>query len=466
MSDRYQQVLKAALVGDALGRPFNGLKQGHVQQVLGGSPEGFLTTPLLFPDKPGKNVLPGLHSQMGQRLLASMAVKLPDEMGRGALALVGEQLKELAGGDVEDQDFYGSMRNPGRPLRRALLRWRVEFPWEEKDFLAKQESSEGLSTASLGLVPVCLGLDEPHDWAKRLARLTHLRQMSLVGAMVVARVLELVLEDGGGKKLDGAGIVRSLTPWLREKEDELEQVFIHDWKELGWGRPQARLSDALAPVATLIEEDSDDLAVKTIVKTARESHPEFPVTHPQHGFMAASLPWVLYRALGASSAVRSVEDVLTRGGECSDLNSLLCALMVARHGEDCLPEEWWEGTLALGLVDHLFEGKSESFDQWIDEEAKWSGEEEEMRRPLREKLKKKGELADQKAKLKKSKPTSVPEMNDEGEEFLAPPPHLWLKPGEEEDPKNRRKIKEARGKRKIDWKEDRRKGQRLHGSED
>jgi len=450
MNQHGEEILRAALLGDALGRPFNGLKEGHVAQSVGGAPEGFLDDPVLFPDKPERNMLPGVHSALGQRLLAATAMMGPDDAGREPVARACGLLAELKGGDEDEGFRWGALRGAGRPLRRALSRWAEEYPWEEADHRAKTEESEGIGAAPLGLVTVALGLEDAAGWALRLARCTHYREMAVMGAVAVADLTRLVLDSGGGKRIDSAKIMEKLRESLRLREDAYRKEHSRAWRDIGWSQPEARLSDALSPVASLLHEDNDDLAIKTIVNTATECRPATPVKHVQHGFAAASLPWAIYRALGPLSAVHALEDIQRRGGESSAVGAIVAGLMVARHGAECLPEEWRARLLAKSSAPWI------DASAWQADEAAWTQREEAMRDPLREALRK-AEARDIARGKADKKPTQKAGLPNQDEVPFAPPPHLWLKPGEEEDPDKKRILKEARGKRKIDWKEERKK---------
>ncbi len=459
VSDQMKPILKAVLVGDALGRPFNGMKHGHIQQLLGEPPEGFLTDPILFPDKPNKNCLPGLHSIHGQRLLASLSIAGEDDLGRETVARVGANLLELSGGPEAEESDYGALRDPGRPLRKALDFWRSAYPWETRDYFRDKEDSEGVSPAVQAVVPVCLSIQNRQDTIIQLTRLTHFRLMPIAGAVAVAELLSLILESGGGKKIDGPGIVRALANSVRETEDRLIKDYIRDWKEIGWGQPPARLSDTIASLESLLTEENDDLALKTIVLTAGQSHPKGSVTHVHHGFVAASIPWMIYRVLGKNSAVHCIEEAMNRGGESSAVCSLMAAMLVARHGTECLSDEWWEGALALDEIELLCDTSNpDRFSQWQQNEQGWTQQENDLRDELSQKISRQQQKDAAKGKLPPPRKKPAPQEPDEPE--ITPPPHLWLKPGEEEDPRKKKILKAARGKRKIDWKEERRKNRR------
>lgn len=447
MNARQQQVLRAAVVGDALGRPFNGLRQGHVRQVLGALPEGHPTTATFFPDRPERNVVPGIHSAGAQRLLAAVALATPDDLARPPAARVGATLMEL--------QEAGALRNPGRPLSRAVERWAAEYPWEEGDYFTGTEASEGIGAALAGIAAACCPA-AGEDAAIRLARLTHFRLLSVAAAEAVRFLLSRLIAEPNPAKLRGEHLAAELEAHLREWEPVYTKQHLRTWKDNGWGAPLATLADALSPLASLLREENDTLAEKTIVATAADCHPLHAVTHVQHGFVPAGLAWALYRGLGPLSAVHAIEDIQTRGGESAAIGAIAAALLAARHGPECLPDEYYSGTRILSALDGLLASPTaESTTAWLGAEKTLSAEEAALHEELHRALRRQAERDAAKGKTPPRKKPTASDDEDEPPPF-PPPPHLWIKPGDEEDPRNKRILKAARGKRKIDWKEERR----------
>jgi ADP-ribosylglycohydrolase len=450
-------ILRGALVGEALGRPFVGLKPGRVEQLLGGArPEGFLASGAIQSDKPERNVLPGLHGDSGQRLLASLAVRVPDEAGRGPAARVGAEFQALADAAGGGDDDFGALRDPGRSLRQAITSWRIEFPWEDADWLATEETSQGVGPSIAGFVAALE--PDPVATAELLVRLSHCHCVAVAGAVAVASAVRLCREAGNGKKFDGEGVARRLVAEVEAFEEGYIARELRGWKEIGWGRPPSRLCDRLAPLPSLIREAHDDLAVKSILATAADHQPEGHIpSHVQHGFAGASLVWALYRALGNLPPRRAVEDVLPRGGQSGAVGAVVAGLRVARSGVEALPDEWWNGLIAGPWVEKLVNAPSTAvFEEWREAEIEWNGREDRMRAPLREALRKQQALSEERAR--NHAPASRPKPVQE--KPFAPPPQLGLADGDEEDPQKKKILRALRGKRRIDWKEDRR---RDHG---
>lgn len=463
MGDSRKLLLEGALIGASLGTPFAGLKEGHIQQLLGGRAEGYLADGRIYPARPEKNRLPGLHGIAGQRLLASLAMGLPDDLGRDPVALAASTLMDLAGG--QEGEGTGAMRQPGRPLVRAIRRWREEFPWTASDHFANEEKSAGMSPLLAAFAPILVKSAVPDLQAGHLARLTHQHPYPVAGAIAVSSLANHLLEmSGRGKKTDGVQIAESLVEVVRTHETEYTAENEREWREHGWAPPQVPLWKVLSTLPSLIREANDDLAVRTIVNTAKECHPDQGVSHVQHGFVPAGLTWALYRALGPLAPVHALEDIMNRGGEAETIAGIVGGAMALRYGEECLSPEWQEGCLAVHLAGDFIGGNlQDTLAKWLTLEAKWTREEEALQAPLRETIEARERAASEKEKQRHRKIREEKAdvgLPDQEQALFAPPPHLWLEPGDEEHPAIKRKLKAARGKKKIGWKEERRKNQR------
>ncbi len=452
-------VLKGALIGHCLAHPVTGLKEGHIQQLLDNQRlDGFLENPILFPGQPKRNFLPGLHGELGQRLLAALTFPIPDLAGREGVAKVGGHLQELAEGEEAD-GYFGSIRNPGRPARRALTRWKEHYPWEEKDFYSAGGDSDGINPALLGFVAPCLGVAPEEKLTERLVKLTHRRFFPLAGALAVEEMTRQLMAHSG-EKLNAEGLCREFLTSFKIREAALIEAEFPFWKEMGWGRPPYKLSTALEILWPLLREKQEETVIPSILSVGRDAVPVQEVKQIQHGFAPVSLLWAFFRALGPLSPIQAVEDVLNRGGETSAVTSLVLGLRVAREGEDWLPEGWQVGTLCLGHLQSLFnESNDSALEAWKSAEIKWTAQEQNLRKPLYDEIKKEEEKHGEAPSRKKQKSKSR-SHSQEDEPFapFAPPPDVWV-PSEAEilDPEQKRLFKESRAKRRIDWKEERRK---------
>lgn len=461
--DPRQLLLEGTMIGASLGTPFSGLKEGHIQQLLEGRADGFLPDGRIYPARPEKNRLPGLHGVATQRLLATLSMGIPDDMGRDPVALAGATLMELAGG--MEGEGLGSFRQAGRPLIRAIRRWRTDYPWSGEDYFTDTEESAGIAPVLSGLSPVLLGLDSPGEIAADTARLTHQHPYSVVGAFAIAHLAELVLEHTGtGKKLDAVSIARELVEATGQFEDVYKSSHQKGWREQGWAPPSVPLAEALSALPSLLRENNDELAIRTIVNTAKASHPAHGISHVQHGFAPAGLCWAIYRALGQLAPVPAIEDIINRGGESESIAGIVGGIMAVRYGSGSLPPEWHEGCLGLTIARERLQTPTRELEaRWLTLEAEWTARESAMQAPLREAEEARARAAAEKERQRKKKireENAAADLPDQEQAHFAPPPQLWLEPGDEEHPAIKRKLKAARGKKKIGWKEERRKQHR------
>ncbi len=449
------------LAGDALGAPFYAVKAAHIQQLVGGWVDDYLADPILFPDKPNKNVLPGLHSIHGQEFLAVLAARNDQDTGQHPIARAAMLLRELAGDDFDNpHPALGALRAPGKPLRRALHCWSTEYPWEPEDHFALTETSEGASTAARALATV---ISETEFDPIGLARLTHLKEPALMAAWTIAWVARRLIEIENPKKIDADELLSELIADARTIEDALRDGPVGEhWRETGLGYPPARFSECLSPLASLLHTGDDALAEKTLVAQAREFAPLHSVAHTQHGFAPVLVPWVLYRALGPMAPAHAVEDAVNRGGEASLAAGLIGGLIGARYGFEHLPESWMAGCLAWDIARRLtLQPNAATEDDWLAAERGWTAREEELRAPLRKAVDAEKAAMVQSAKKKKKtaeKNAKASIQNTpQGELPFAPPPQVWLEEkGNELAPWEKQRLKSERGRKRIEWKEERR----------
>lgn len=456
-----QQMILAALAGDSLGRPFNGMKAGHVEQLLGGMPTGYLSDTVLFADRPERNVLPGAISAAGQRMLAVGSLRGPDSMERDTVARYGALLLEMAGEGPDTGPAAGILRQPGRPLLASVRRWRETYPWAEEDYLTTSQLSRGIAPALLGIACVGFGQAEPVSLALRLARLTHLLPEPLSAAMAMAILAEELLAGRPVKQAQIVACVKSAIARLAEEEARMARALAKTWRQNGIGPAQRRLSWAMEALPSLLREANDPIASTTILASVAEFDPEQPVTHPQHGFAPAGLVWGMYIGLVDRPTPIAVEEILRRGGECSVIAAIACALRMVVHGPEAFPQEYLAGMRGHDVYTRWIcgDGSEESRAEWLALESTITAGELALQQRLRDELEKERSRLIAKGKLveKPDKPKPAPQSPaDQAEAPFAPPPHLWLKPGQEEDPRMKRILRATRGKRRIDWKEDRR----------
>lgn len=478
---KLQALLAGALIGDALGAPLNGLKAGHIGQLVPGEWYDDFLEPkdaVLQPDKPNRNCFPGMHSILGTTLLANTGFRtdqstLQHASCRAAKALVDlSQLPSPTPTHEPLPHLTGVLRRPGKPLKDSLARWGAEYPWEPADHFTNDQTSEGASPCFAALAfllnPDLGDPDVPvpeNDLAPGLliGRFTHLRESTLVACAVVVEAARLLLACDEPKKLNGKAVAEQLHTYARGMEDRLRDSDLPNrWSELGWGFPVQRFSECLSPIASLLDVEDIGLVEKTLIKQASEFAPDRGVTHVQHGFAPVLIPWVLYKALGTDSHSAAVEDALNRGGETSLAAGLIGALLGARYGTEHIREEWLSGLLIWPQAKAFLENPGENSEQdWITTEQRLTEKEEAFRKPIYERAHKNAPQAMKPKKDKKPVPVADTTRHTEKLPF-APPPEAWLGTDAEAElaPWEKQRLKAERGRKRIDWKEDRRQQQR------
>lgn len=449
-NERRAFILPAAILADTIGYPINGVRAGHVRELIGeftGVPEDGN----LFPDRPERYREAGLHSALGQKMFAIASAFEPDEMQRTPIGIAGARLLELAG-DGEGNAF-GALRHAGRPLLGAAKTWREEFPWDGEDFLRGKRGSKGISGAVAGVVQVAQGRRSNDPVLPDLVRLTHGRFLPLAGAFATARLLELLLESLGGNKIDAHGILDALIADLRREEHALIERFGAAWSESDWEIPSAKLSDALEPLGSLLREENDKLTVNSLLGGIERFVPDCNVTHAAHGFLPVSLAWAFYRALGSHSPATVLESTAMEGGETCAIGAITSALLAARYGAEFFPEEWFDRVRANALAREAARHAEGWPERWLAAEKAWSAHEAATRESL---IKKRGDIPAKKKSGAPPPPKQGLALPPQEPEAFAPPPAVWLRKIDPDDPLQKHKLKESRGKKRIGWKEDRR----------
>jgi hypothetical protein len=329
-----------------------------------------------------------------------------------------------------------------------------------EEHFASAEVSEGASPTLRALACALIDEASPID----AARLTHTREAPLIASVIIGRLVQLFLQVDHPKKIDAFGILEDLVAHARHAEDELRDGPVRElWRDAGWGMPRTRLSAALECIASLLRTKDDALAEKSLVAQAQDFAPEQAVASVHHGFAPVMIPWIVYKALGDAAPANLIEETLNHGGETPLATALIGGLCGARWGVEHLPEEWLTGCLAWPAAKHLLESPDEAAaGEWLATERRLSAREEAMREPLREALRKR-EAEDGKAPKKKKKPEPEPAPQTDKLPF-APSPQAWLEQrGEELAPWEKQRLKAERGRKRIDWKEERRERKKIEG---
>lgn len=467
--NRVERCFLSFALGDALGAPLRGLKDGHIAQLFG-RVDGFVDVREAFPDRPGKWCLPGLYTAVTQQA-----------MGMAELVLLYGEVKprELA-------SFYLRLRDEGDG-RASFGAWRgVDFSFRRALALAEHSArdprtcGQAVPSALPVAAVVAVALFYRSDWESLRScvlentLLVNRDPRTLCACVAFARAVFLLLEDAGRT---GEEIAGDIVLAVAEAEDLLEERYLTFLRPAGvcveqegelsvfLGRLHC-LSGALKALAPLLRERDMLLGRKTILAVVNDCDPPERVAQPQADFAPACLLSALYCGLSADTFQKGMEAVLNAGGATHVAGALTGALLGARFEEDGIPVEWLSDL--IGQEDIRARGRAlyERQIDWavwedgVELEKALTGMEQDALAESEDAHAGAIEKSRRKKAERRERHSSPSAWTDRG---FAPAPEVWL--DEEErawrDPVEAKKERARRGRKRIDWKEARREKKRL-----
>jgi ADP-ribosylglycohydrolase len=465
-------------IGNALGAPFEGMKDGHIRQ-LAGEVTGYTDSTTLLPDRPGKWRLKGLYTDATQQALAIADVLAI--YGHADTAALAELYVRLAQEGPQDQPL-GAHRAVDPFFRRVVLAL-ADAP----DPLTCGHSVPD-NAAAARIAPV--GLYFAHD-EQALARatiefslLTHHDPRSIAAALALAWTLARLTQAASTDQPPDSPtlaleIARELPEWVHEWEDVLVLEYPQYVPDSQLGSVH-HFSSALKPLATLLREENDQMAHNTILAQANASAPEHPIAQLHDAFAPASVVTALYRAFSARQFSEGLLATIQGGGDADTVGALTGTLLGARFGADSIPEAWIAGLLNAKQVRLRAQALR-------DREVDWSAWEDyvEMEKALTEREihflaeaqkthrkaieKRQQHLTERRERAAKAAAQKPPEYLP-----FAPPPQVWLRGGAPStpailpdplDPVQAKKDRAKRGRKRIAWKDERRRVNKHDGEE-
>ena len=441
-------------VGDALGAGVEGMRGGHIRQIYE-SVDDYVASRKAFPDAPRKWRMPGLYTDDTQQALA-VADVLCEESGMDAERLA-ELYVELRDGMKPERGYFGCHRGTGGNFRKAVNAFA-----ESGDVLGCGQPSAG-SGAAMRIAPVGLFFsDDPdaiRDAVMAASLVTHSDPRGIAGAAAMAKAAQLLMNMDEGEKNFNA-LCDELVAFVYDFEEFLKEEF---WDSLD---AETRIigahhmSQALESLASCVREQNDDLARKSIVNQANRMGPEHAIKDANVGFAPASVTVAIYYALRYDSFYNGLTAAINDGRDTDTVGAMVGALLGIRLGAEAIPEEWLAGLKNREQV--ALRGS-----MLAEREVDWALREPlaEMERDLTQ-----SEIAffaqdlqkwekGQSDAVKKHPPKPKKTQSEPDRSQAVPAADEWLDGGGA-DPIQKRKEKEQRGRKRIDWKEERRKKQR------
>ncbi len=461
-ADRFQAAFLGAAVGDALAAPAQGRKPGWIVQKFGVISD-FLDPDVAFADQPRKRRHAGACSLPAQQmLLAAESLLLASGFDLADLARTLLSASGSEGGDV------AFLRGHDPALKLAL----GKAP-ESADPLDWGAPHPGMSAWPRVLPAALFFRDQPPvltTAAIESVLVTHNDPRSVAGAAALAFVVASMACHPGLIQ-DYRQFIRLLARDVRKAEEHYQDYY---GRHIPAGLPSCVLyavSDALQILPACLTEKDRDLVMRTLIQEADRFAPPHPVNHANQDFAVSGILFLLHTALSAPDFGRGLLGVINEGREASLMGCLAGFLLGLRFGMDAIPEEWISGL--LNAEQYALRGRefSEGCPDWslredlVSIEMRLTRAERAEHADSLEEKKRVEEKRSRKRENHIKKTSPAPNVPSQEEALFAPPPELFLN-DDYPDPIKAKRDKALRGRRRIDWKEDRRRGQKQKAPED
>ena len=469
--DRYTGCMLGLAVGEALGGPVEGLKEGHIRQLVG-EITGFLDAVAAFPDRPGKWRRKALYAAATQQALAiadTLAIH-----GAPDTAALADLYVRLADEGPADAPF-GAHRAVDHVFRHAVQAMR-----EARDARSCGQPSAGNAPAARIAPAALYYADDPESLGTAVldfSLMTHEDPRAIAGALGIARAVALLAASDSGAAA-ALEIAQSLPGWVAEWESRLDKDR-GGFLDPNGGRDRLhQFSSALKALPSLIRESNDALAAQTILNAANACGLGEHVAQAHAEPAPASVVMSLYRALTAHSFPSGILAAVNAGGHAGAVGAMVGALLGARFGEGAIPEEWIAELLnadqirlrARAMREHEVDWSA--WEDYVEMEKRLTWEERDVTGQAlaenRARIEKENQRrAERKARAVKGA-SRQPAPQDLG---FAPPPELWITSAppaqrDAQDPVEAKKDKALRGRKRIAWKDGRREKEKRRKDEE
>jgi ADP-ribosylglycohydrolase len=440
-------------VGDALAAPAQGLKPARIIQLFGRL-EGYLDPDKAFEQTPSHFRLKGLYSLPTQEALCVAESLIVS--GHYDLNDIRDTFLALGQGE----GALGSFRGMDEAFRKALQNLK-----EGKDL-----TGCGVPHPGVGAIPRVLPLaiffrDDPEAMKKAVIEcvlLTHNDPSAISGALAYAWTAARFYKGGSAVLDSPSDFIANLKKYVRKGEECLEDDYKKHLPQEVSTRLYYSMSNSLDILLPCLRENNRDLVKQTILAEANRHKPPFPVSVVSQDFAPSAVIYCLYIALSAKTYGTGIWDTIHEGKEACAMTALVGGLLGLRFGLDGIPEEWRSGLLNADQIElrgremyHGFPDWGERIDLVTMEKRYTDMEREEIRKRMETFVEEK-ERKERKHPPRPKSSSSVKEgLPPQEEAPFAPPPSVVFGSALP-DPIQAKKDKSLRGRKRIEWKEDRR----------
>ena len=329
--DRVTGAWMGLVVGDALGMPLTGSKEGTIQTQLGEIRDYVNPAPLLK-GKSYRWSMPGLYGSIIQEALVFLETTLhrnhfdPQDSARKMVLL-----------SSSESSHDGVWRRTGKGLRKTLQALKEGTPWNR----AGQPRTDGEACGpALALSLSLLDASEQELLSSLLkgAFLTHQDPAAIVAATCVGCLVRDVLQKPG---LAASELFPRAACWA----EQAERLCFDTWPDLMLSSPKAhhhamsRIFQALTEKPSLEEKESlDFLAAKAGEILERR------VKRPTIGLAVSSVPYaLLVAAMPGANPEHALLKAARRGGDVRTVCGIVGGISGVLYGCRSLPEVFLKG---------------------------------------------------------------------------------------------------------------------------
>ncbi|TAL33928.1 MAG: ADP-ribosylglycohydrolase family protein [Spirochaetes bacterium] len=335
--------LLAAIIGDALGTPFEGLGKAHLHAVFRDL-DGYTDPEPALKGHLDRWRKPGLYSSISQLMLlyaGALTARRRDPVS--AFSGLVRAAPAVEGG------MFGPFRHAGAAERGMLERLM------SADTGHRMLDSLPCARPVAGIVPLGLfaGEDEPVPTLARAAALWSRERFTASGAIIGASILRRAVRDrgeAGGGLLKAAVLETGMV--IADLDENSPGLF-----SLGFNPDSlldaARLFEAALRAASAARDiAAAETAIIRIVNTILKT----PVTRATVNHPLCVLPFALaYARFFSDAPVTGLLHAVMEGGSCASLAALAAAYLAAAHGTGWIPEGIFEGIINKSRITALCE---------------------------------------------------------------------------------------------------------------
>jgi len=324
---RFRGALLGLAVGDALGCPVEGLKAGHVQQLVG-RVTGYVDPMKIWAQQPWRWRMSGLYSDDTQQ-----AIYLADTLVRCHGFEPGFFARLLARG-AESQAHRGI----GPTFQAALKRLSEGVPAEQAGGLSAGMGA-AMRTAPVGLY-YADQQEELVPAAVKQGLVTHRDPRALALAAAVAFAVARGA-SGAWERLPPRDRIGELVEWVGRAEKQIETDFI--------ARVPVQAMDMFGRVRSGVENFRHYLEMERkqvwnqVVNEANRHFPNHKITEPGDAFALAGGISALFVGVAAESFEDGVIEIIALGKDTDTMGAIAGGILGGRFGEEAIPQPWREG---------------------------------------------------------------------------------------------------------------------------